>query len=268
MSIPAVTYARPPVIERAAAVFVSVDEDTYETNFPAWRKLVEEEFPVYEPVTEWLINFEPKEGKATIDPLKTELRITPRFSKRKMIEGFEWSIRCPRESLIINMESKPGTPSQYNDLRSRFSSWLSRWVQHFKVEDLRRVNLHYVNLLNPQTIPELLTPQPGIPLDKILNVFVGFPGRHRAMIPPLNCQVTFQLEDREDAVVQIILASAPNFQPQPAVRLDLVVETSITKTNSVDEILDTLDWCHERIIEHFEAVFTDAAKQNFKPIHS
>ena len=67
-----------------------------------------------------------------------------------MIEGFEWSIRCPRESLIINMESKPGTPSQYNDLRSRFSSWLSRWVQHFKVEDLRRVNLHYVNLLNPR----------------------------------------------------------------------------------------------------------------------
>jgi hypothetical protein len=27
-----------------------------------------------------------------------------------------------------------------------------------------------------------------------------------------------------------------------------------------------LDWCHERIVERFEVVFTEKAKQTFEPI--
>jgi hypothetical protein len=94
--MPAVKYNKPPVVERAAAVLVDMDEEIYESKFPTWRQSVEKELPVYEPLNEWLINIEQKEGKAITDPLKTELRITPRFSKKKMAEGFEWGIRCPR----------------------------------------------------------------------------------------------------------------------------------------------------------------------------
>ncbi len=274
--MPAVKYAKPPVVERAAAVFVHMDEDIYESKFQTWRQLVEKDLPVYEPLNEWLINIEQREGKATTDPLKTELRITPRFSKKKMAEGFEWGIRCPREALIVNMGSKPGSPSHYIDLRSSFALWFSRWTSHFEVQRLRRVNLHYVNVLNVQTVSRFMAPGPQsvpqhpgfIQLDRIIKVFVPLPIQKGALIPPLSCQATVMLEGREDSALQIILAGIPNYPPQPTLRLDFITETAVAEGSSLDEILKTLDWCHDHVIECFEAVFTDAAKESFEPMHS
>jgi hypothetical protein len=66
---------------------------------------------------------------------------------------------------------------------------------------------------------------------------------------------------------RIILASVPSLPPQPTLRLDFITETAAAEGSSLDEILKTLDWCHDRVIECFEAVFTDAAKESFEPIH-
>jgi hypothetical protein len=52
-----VEYLKPPVIERVASIYADIPEEFFESRFEQWRILVEREFPVYEPVKHWNLNF-------------------------------------------------------------------------------------------------------------------------------------------------------------------------------------------------------------------
>src|SRR5260221_12179111 len=100
-------YEHPPIVERVVTVTAPMSEETYVSRIEAWRKIVEPEFPIYEPVGEWKVAFEQKGTQAVVDPTRGELVIIPRFSKRAAAEGFDWSVRCPRGRLIVNMHADP-----------------------------------------------------------------------------------------------------------------------------------------------------------------
>jgi hypothetical protein len=131
MSESRLKFERPPVIERVATVFAKMDEEIYTSNFEAWRAIVEPEFSIYEPVTEWLIKVELKGGVLAADPRKAELKITPRFSKKSSKAGFDWSLRCPLGALTMNMHSGHNLRRGYDDLRHEFSRWVSRSQRRF-----------------------------------------------------------------------------------------------------------------------------------------
>jgi hypothetical protein len=48
-------YRRPPVVERVLSVYADVPAEVYESRFEDWRALVAPEYPVYEPLKQWLI---------------------------------------------------------------------------------------------------------------------------------------------------------------------------------------------------------------------
>src|SRR5260221_8468445 len=180
-------YEHPPVVERVARLFAQVPEEIYVSRMESWRAMVELEFPVYEPISEWKVTFQQKGTQAVVDPTRGELVIVPRFSKRTAAKGFDWSIRCPKDGLIVNMHSNPREPRRFLDLKTEFAKWLPLWVAHFKVEHLNQIQLHYVNVLNRESVAGFMSPFQTLEADRIIKVFVDIPGVHKSLVFPINC---------------------------------------------------------------------------------
>jgi uncharacterized protein (TIGR04255 family) len=223
--------------------------------------VVERSYPVYEPATEWLINMVPPD-KREIDPINAELKIIPRFSKKTMAEGFDWSVRSPRDALTINMHSKPRDLRSYVHLRKEFTAWLPLWMEHFSVEKINRVNLHYVNLLNSETLPTFIASSGVLPVDKVFKIFFPIPGSFKELIPPLQCQVTLKADVQ--TTLQILMVGI--IGKQPAIRFDLVAARQFKAESDIEQIMVELDRAHHYIIDSFESFLTDEAKQSFGPI--
>ena len=266
-------YRRPPVIERVLSVYTDMTDEIFESRFEDWRALVEPEYPVYEPLKEWLILVKDREGDKGLplfDTMQPELRITPRFSKKSSKEGFDWSIRCPSGQFTINMHSRPeqGSARRYGNLRSEFSRWLPKWIETFSVTSTSKITIHYVNLVNRDTVPLFITKKGELLLDQVLTVFSQIPGKHECLVPPFDCKVTVRLQGDNSSLLRLIVhdwSSDPRLGV--AVRVDFVVEIGAPKVGaSVEGIVALLDWCHERIVERFEVVFTDKAKKTFEPV--
>jgi len=259
-------YERPPIFQRIATVFADVNQDVHEAQFEEWRLQVETEFPHYEPLEEWLLNVHEKEGIPLWDTMQPELKITPRFSKKPKSENFDWSLRCPPGKLQINMHSNPDNPRRYRELESSFSEWLPRWLGRFEVKNFKKVSLRYINRLNALTIPNFTVPPDQLLLDQVLNVFVRIPGEHESLIPPYDCRATLLLGGKKGATFEIRVYSDPDATTQPSVRVDFVVTVMVSpEESSAAGILKLMEWCHERILDRFELVFTEAARESFVP---
>ncbi len=267
-------YRRPPVIERVVGVYAEMSDEVFEGRFDEWRAIVEKEYPVYEPLTEWLIQVKDtdhrEEGAIPLfDTMQPELRITPRFSRKSSKENFDWSIRCPRGQLTMNMHSRPtqGAERRYDTLRAEFSRWLPRWLAHFSVESMTRVTAHYVNLVNRHTVPAFVTKEGRLLLDQVVAVFSQIPGEHECLIPPYDCKATLLLQGQDGATLRLNVNDWSSKELGAAVRVDFIVDAPAQNLEaSGEKILQLLDWCHERIIERFEVVFTEKAKKTFEPV--
>jgi hypothetical protein len=143
---------------------------------------------------------------------------------------------------------------------------LTRWTRHFEVEDFERVNLFYANLVNRDTAPEFSTADGRLLLEKIITVFVPIPGKHQDIVPPLDCTVNLRVSTDPEAALLIHLVGLPDVAQRAAVRLDLAIETRVPSGASLERVLELLDWCHERILEQCQVVFTEEARKSFGPI--
>lgn len=272
MQSPIPFYRRPPVIERVLSVYTGMADEIFESRFEQWRALISPEYPNYEPLKQWLIlmkDRERDEGLPLFDTMQPELRITPRFSKKTSKEGFDWSIRCPAGQLTVNMHSRPdqGLTRRYGTVRAEFARWLPIWIEKFSVTTTSKITAHYVNLINRDTVPTFTTPTGELLLGQVLTVFSRIPGQHEHLIAPFDCKATLQLKGDNNSLLRLNVRDWSNPQLGPAVRVDFVVEIHEPKVGtSVDGIMSLLDWCHERIVERFEVVFTDDAKKTFEPV--
>lgn len=260
-------YKRPPVVERVATLRAEMTEEEFEARYDDWRDLVQADFPVDESLKEWLLLVEEKEGIPLLSSARPELRITPRFSLKPSKEQFDWSIRCPVGQFTMNMHSKPGQRAgrRYQNLRADYEKWLRRWLEHFQVRKLESLSLHYVNVLNRETVPDFYMGN-QFHLDRVVSVFTQVPGDHECLIPPYYSMANVKLRDHENSILRIELETCGKPGGEPAVKLDLVVTTVFDESAwSPEGILGLLDWQHERILERFEAVFTPEARKSFQP---
>jgi hypothetical protein len=145
-------YRRPPVVERVLTVASEMSEEIYLSRLDSWEQIVQAEFPIGESVSEWTVKMDPKNIQRVLDPSLSELKIVPRFSKQPSSKGFDWSLRFPRGQLTVNMHSNPKSPRRFQDLTAEFQKWLPQWMQHFEVDYLQTIALHYVNVLNRESV--------------------------------------------------------------------------------------------------------------------
>jgi hypothetical protein len=265
-------YEHPPIIERVASVYTEMSDELFESRFDDWSEEVKREFPHDEAVKQWLMPVREKEGVPIFETMQPELRITPRFSKKKEREGFDWSIRCPCGQFTMNLHSsrEEGITRRYGTLRNSVAEWLPRWMQHFEVSSATKISLTYVNALTTATLPEFFDKEERLALDQVLTVFAGIPGNHTAVVPPFHCEVNVKLADLEDAKLGIELTNWSNPRHGRGLRLDFDVDILPPEKRPLGstDILSLLDWAYERIIDRFEVVFTEQAKASFGPVTS
>ncbi len=262
-------YLNPPIIERVASVYCEMSEETFESLLEDWQNMVREDFPIAEPLKEWLINFrEVTEEKIPVfDTTEPILKITPRFSRKSSKEGFDLSIRCPAGQFTMNMHSNPaqGQSRRYTHLYEEFAKWLPRWLQHFGVEKVHRITLHYVNALSNQTVPSFYDKAGNLLLGKVITVFARIPGEHERLIPPLDCTATVKLPSPPDSTLQLTVKDFLHADLGRVVLLDFVVQIPVDSAAGAERIMGLLDQAHEHIVKRFELVFTEEAKSSFNP---
>jgi hypothetical protein len=52
-----VIYKHPPIIERAASVTAAIPEEVFQARLETWKSIVRKEFPDYDPIQQWLLDF-------------------------------------------------------------------------------------------------------------------------------------------------------------------------------------------------------------------
>ena len=163
----------------------------------------------------------------------------------------------------MNMHSNHKDNRTYADLRGRFPSWLEKWIEHFQVHDFTELTVHYVNRLDHTTLSSFAR-EGLLEIDKVLRIFFNISGENEVFTPPMDCQVTIKLKgDTEGSL--LIHATDQSSDSFAALTLNLVATTTLRKGQGTEEILRLMDWCHERIVERFEMIFTDEAKLSFEP---
>jgi len=130
------------------------------------------------------------------------------------------------------------------------------------------VLLHYVNLLRKDTTPNLFDENGALALGETLSVFAGVPGEHAHLEPPFDCKVGLRLNGVKDGKMRIhvVDASAETGNTAVAVRVHFFAEAGLDAGEGIDKALMLLDWCHERIVERFELIFTEKAKRTFHSV--
>lgn len=258
------SYLHPPVIERAVTLRVPMKAEVFESRLEEWKELVRSEYPVDESLVEWLVQMKEKEGVPLFDTLEPTLKITPRFSRRSKAEGFDWGIRCPVGQFTMNMHSVPGSNRRYNNLRDEFARWLPRWMDHFGVDHANVLSMAYINDLSRDVTPQFFNER-GLELGRVIKVFSSVPGKHESLEPPYDCRVMVNLGQEPARKLLIRVNDFRDAHRNLGIRVTFDAIAEIAGPTDHLQVLELLDWCHERIIERFESVFTDEARKTFEP---
>ncbi|MBL9159972.1 MAG: hypothetical protein JNJ70_20995 [Verrucomicrobiales bacterium] len=269
-------YDSPPVIRRVAVLFGEMTGENFEASRAAWKSQVQPDFPFEDPLVQWRLNMEEEDGVPRLDKIQPELKITDRFYRKREDKGkenqakpdFDFSMRCPLGRLELHMGSWPGSQRSFSNLRGECERWFGAWSKTFRLEQPTKVLLHYVNLLRKDVTPELFDENGALALGETLSVFAGVPGEHAHLEPPFDCKVGLRLNGVKDGKMRIhvVDASAETGNSAVAIRVHLFAEAGLEPGEGVDKALTLLDWCHERIVERFELIFTAKAKQSFQPV--
>ncbi len=224
------------------------------------------EFPIYDPLTEWLLNVEERDGVPLFNEAEPEVLITHRFSRRNQSGERTWSMRCPPDRLVLNLHAERHDPHDFNELHAAMANWLPRWTDHFAVNQFPKIQLDYVNLLGPHRTPDFVDAKGGIQINRLIEVFGKIPGNHVSIIAPYDCRVGLLIEKNRCAA-NIHVHAVRSQDNALHVRVDLqVLSTHATPMVGVDEALSELRYAHDVLIGQFEALFTKEAKISFEPI--
>jgi len=158
-------------------------------------------------------------------------------------------------------------PHRYSELRAEFERWLPRWMSHFSVSGCSRVQLEYVNLLSAKVTPQFTDDKGGLMIGRVLKVFAGIPTHHQGIIPPYDCQMGLRIDAKKPAAFHLrVRGLIPGPKQGVGVRIDfLAVVDKGGGYLSLSDVLNEADFLHTVMVEHFDAIFTDEAKQSFEP---
>lgn len=264
-------YQKPPIIERVASLYAEIDEEVFAAKSEEWNEMVLAEYPVNESIRHWVMKAKQEEdGLPDLSSVRPLLQIIPRYSKKVAKEGFDWSIRCPRGQFTINMHSDPdqGESRRFQTLRHEFEEWVPRWIDHFEVKSIDRLELNYVNALTRVTLPDFMSDDDVLYLGRVIRPFADIPGEHLQIVAPYSCEVNLLLKDKSTLRISIEDLISTRYGSGLQVNFVSSMSCPSEEIATASRILELLERAHGHIVERFEAVFTSEAKESFKPVES
>jgi len=260
-----IAYRKPPIAERAFSIIISVDEEIFQQQLPSWKDMMKETFPEYEAVTQWQLAIKEKDGMPFFDPSMQTMSIIHRFwmlnSKKKRVKG----IQIRKDLIAFNLIGGPENPHHYEELKTFSDEWLQKIISHFKITNSGGINLEYVNILSPLTLPTFST-NDRIDIGRVLQCF-KVPGTHTTLIPPYMFQLNMDMQDQAPIKQFHVGLNTVDKAAGPTLRLLMKATTVATgKTLSLTDISSERQAAHDLILNKFHEFFTKEALDSFQPI--
>ena len=171
-----VIYKNPPVVERAVSVVGTIDPSVYEKNMPTWQGLVAEEFPIYEPFTEWRLDIKQQpDGPPVMNQEDAEVHVIHRFWKTNDAGRKVCCVQLREDQLTVNLLREGEDGHRFDDMATVLAKWLPKWVDHFGVNNLHGTRIEYVNVISSLITPQFIDKKGGIEIAKAFLVFSGLP---------------------------------------------------------------------------------------------
>jgi hypothetical protein len=263
-----IKYKKPPIIERVVSVVGSVVLDNFYAKFEGWKEIIQPHFPDYDPIKEWKLNLEMKNGVPNLTDAPPEVHVTHRFWRRNQRGERFMSMRILPNQLTLNLHREGDNPHDFRELLAQLKEWLPQWLAHFSVKGCMAVSLDYINVISAFNTPQFINPNGSINVGQALVVFAGVPNPHFGIIQPYDCQMGLMIDPDRPAVFALRVNAGllpPPFKS--GIRIDFHTEVNKNKpTLDVAQVFAEAEFLHTIIIEQFEALFTSTAKKSFEPV--
>ena len=259
-------YKKAPIIERALRVVGDIAPEMFYAKFETWRDAIQASFPDYEPLKDWHLNIEVKDGVPVFTDAPPQVIITHRFTRKSQQGQKLFSMRIMPNEIALHLHHDGGKPHYFEELLAEADILIPQWFNHFGVKGSPFLALDYVNLLSPATTPKFVH-SGAIHVGSVLTVFSGVPGKYTSIIPPYDCQMGLMVDPQRAATFSLrVLGLITPQEHGPAIRVDFHSQVAKDSAKmSAQHVLSETQFLHTVIVDQFEALFTKEAKQTFEP---
>lgn len=263
-----VSYANPPIIERALVIHTLIDEEFFRRAAENWQSIVQKEFPHCHTITEWTLAVTEKDGMPVLDPAQQTMQVRQTFwhlaGKTK-----EKGIQLWPDKIAFNLLGLPGQPRRFEELQQMVGEWVPRWASHFNIQTFSGVTLEYVNLLSETTLPSFVK-EKTLKLGEAMVLFAQpLPLRNMLLTPPFDFQINAIGDTKIASRICAHCFTVPGPSkviPSMQLRFRATSHLAERPVSPLTGMSGEIESLHELIIRHFEAYFTDRAKLSFQPL--
>jgi len=259
------TYDAPPVKHRIFSLPSVIAPESYYARADELKEAMMGFFEVYEPQQQWVLNVEQKNGIPQLHSMKHEVQVMHTFW-HKSSDG-QKLVGCLVEpdKLSVILRNLPKHSERFPALKYWVEKVVPVWASILSPK-IKVAILEYANILSRDTVPEFVGKDGSLAVGELLTVFAGFPGEHKGMAPPYDCQMGLIIDP--DAHVYLNLrvhGLERQVANASAVQVDLQAFKRPSDHNlTAAEAVDSIDFLHNIIVEKFETVFTPRAKTAFQ----
>ena len=178
-------------------------------------------------------------------------------------QGTFWVQVSADDRLVCNITRGSGSYAGYEYLRDQAILMYIDYVELFKPTKVRRVDLHYVDLIE---IP--VPPDKKIKLEDYFEFYIKSPGKFDNM---LACDISVALSTpRVRDAVEVRFQTEPMNENSNTYRfrMDWNLTCNQVETLDRDEIVRWLDEAHDCVRDYFRSSFTDRMWEMFGPSES
>jgi len=255
-------YKNPPIVERTVGVYHQMPQDHFEAKLPSWLEKIRSDYPVSEPLAEWIIEIESKGGVPFVKSLTPKARIIQLFWQRHPKGRHVRGMRLRPDRLVFHLCREEEDPHDFDELLPEMERWLPRWAEHFGLPDIGGITLEYVNQLNAEVTPQFVDPKGSLRIGEALTIFGKFPGPAKGITSPYDCKARLVIDETRPTFFDVRVRvddAVPN-----GVRVDFVVRTfpvgnRLTFADAIAELRSG----HDIMLEQFACFFTEQAKLSF-----
>jgi hypothetical protein len=259
------TYKNPPIVERVIGVYADIKPDIFEAKLPEWAAKIRDDYPLSRPIAEWSLNIKQVNGVPVLENAVPQAEIIQLFWKRHSKGQHVHGMRLRPSRLVFHLGREDDNVHDFEEVFAEMDAWIGRWMEHFEVPSLKGVTAEYFNRLNAKITPQFMTSDGHLMLSEAFILFANIPGRYHSIIPPYEGRIRLVVDEKRPCYFDLHVGVDENVRA--GVRIDFMVTTvERDRVISSKESLAELRLAHDVLLEQFDCLFTEKAKNSFLPV--
>jgi hypothetical protein len=259
-----IRYKKPPILERIIGVYRPISQEVFDQKLPGWVEQIKDFYPRAEPIAEWEIEIENKNGIPLVKNLAPKAKIIHLFWKNHSAGLKVLGMRVRPDRLVFHLRRENENPHDFDELYPEMERWIQPWATHFGIESLTGITVEYVNRINGNITPQLMQADGSIHLGGALNIFAQIPGDYEGLTRPYECNVRLVIDQKIPCFFDVKIAGEDGESASMKIAF---AATTIDNARSIafSKALEEIKFGHELMLRQFDCFFTDTAKLSFEP---